>query len=64
MSFLCGNIEAQNIFFKSLEQMSFAIIYRTCPIKGRSRLVAAPLRFQAKIDFLCRFYVLILRLKR
>ena len=32
-----------------------AFIYRTCAIKGRSLLVAAPLRFQAKNDFLCAF---------
>ena len=33
--------------------------YRTCAIKGRSRLVASPLRFQAKNDFLLHFYVII-----
>ena len=35
--------------------------YRTCAIKGRSRLVASPLRFQAKNDFLLHFYVIIQR---
>ena len=33
--------------------------YRTRANKGRSRLVAAPLTFQAKNDFLGHFYVLI-----
>ena len=33
--------------------------YRTRAIKGCSRLVAAPLSFQAKTYFLCVFYVVI-----
>ena len=37
--------------------------YRTRAIKGRSQLVAAPLSFQAKKDFLCLFYVVIYGLK-
>ena len=34
-------------------------IYRSRATTGRSRLVAAPLRFQAKNSFLCAFYVVI-----
>ena len=39
------------------------IKYRTCAIKGHSRLVASPLRFQAKINLLRHFYVIIWGLK-
>ena len=38
--------------------------YRTRAIIGRSRLEAAPLRFQAKTHFLCRLYVVMLGLKK
>ena len=40
-----------------------SLVYRIRTIVGRSRLVAAHLRFQAKNDFLCCFYVIILKLK-
>ena len=48
--------------------LTFAFIllvlnYRSRATTGRSRLVAAPLRFQAKNRFLCAFYVIILRPK-
>ena len=43
--------------------MHCEIYYRTCATIGRSRLVAAPLCFQAKKHFLCAFYVVILRQK-
>ena len=33
--------------------------YRTRANKGRSLLVAAPLKFQAKSHFICLFYVVI-----
>ena len=36
---------------------SLCLNYRSCATAGRSRLVAAPLRFQAKNCFLCAFYV-------
>ena len=35
------------------------VVYRTPSNKGRSRIVAAPLTFQATINFLCPFYVAI-----
>ena len=37
--------------------------YRSRATTGRSRLVAAPLRFQAKNSFLCSFYAVIWRPK-
>ena len=38
-----------------------SISYRTYANKGRSCIVAAPLTFQAKNQFLCPFYAIILR---
>ena len=48
----------------SLFYLIFSIfMYRTRAIIGRSQLVTAPLSFQAKAQFLCHFYVIILGLK-
>ena len=49
---------------KDLQDTKKFFEYRTRAIIGRSRLVAAPLRFQAKIQLSCRFYVMIFSLKK
>ena len=42
----------------------YLLTYRTRAIKGRSRIVAAPLRVHAKSHFLCVFYAIISRPKK